>query len=161
MNEVPKVYDPEQEQSAEYSVPASSTAFHPAQGIPLNKCPTNLDLSTRRGKALAIAAGNPSDLRFGPDKKIKIVVTHWLLFPDVVLDPETGELKPCTRTVLFDKNGQTYRTTSDFAPKRLEAALQLFEPGEWKVGIPFIITERESRQPGRTYHDMRVELPEE
>jgi hypothetical protein len=120
---------------------------------------TNLDLSTERGKALLINASNPADLVFDKDRQIRITAVNFLLFPDQVQDEDTGELREFTRTVLIDREGHTYQTTSMFAPRRMRAVLRLWSPERWAEGITFVITERQSRRPGRKYHDMRVEVP--
>jgi hypothetical protein len=118
---------------------------------------TNLDLTTNRGKALFLAAGNPGSIQFDEHGRMCILATHFVIFPDTSVDPETGEEREFTRTVLFDASGQTYRTSSAYAPRRLRAALALWTASDWASGIPFVITERKSRKTGRTYHDMRVE----
>lgn len=119
---------------------------------------TNLDLTTQRGKALFLNAGNPGDIQFDEDGCARILATNFLLYPDSGIDPETGEERQFTRTVLFTADGATYRTTSDFAPRRMRAALALWTTAEWAKGIPFRVTERRSRKTGRTYHDLRVEV---
>lgn len=130
--------------------------LYPTQGTALAQCPTNLDLSSYEGKQLAIAAGNPSDFQMDEGGQICIMATHYLIFPDVSEDPETGELKEFARTVLFDASGQIYRTTSAHAPHRIAAVLDLYDASEWTRGIPFVIRERRSKKTGRVYHDIRV-----
>jgi len=128
----------------------------PARDLSLADCPTNLDLTTLSGKAMALACGNPSDLDFGDRGHVSICAHYWLIFPDVGVDPNTGEYHEFTRTCLIDEEGSVYRTTSSYAPGRLKAVLSLFSPVDWSKGIWFRIAERKSRKTGRTYHDIRV-----
>lgn len=133
------------------------TVAVPTQQTPLSECPTSLDIRTKRGKALLIAAGNPGSFEMSGNGVVKIRATDWLLMPDFGTDPETGEYKEYVRLVLFDKSGNTYRTTSAHGPKRLAAMLQLYSRDEWDMGIDITITERRSRKTSRTYHDIRVD----
>jgi hypothetical protein len=131
------------------------SSIEPARDARLDQCPTNLDLSTWQGKVLALAAGSPADLVIPDNGVLAITATHYFLFPDIGQDPESGEIKEFTRTVLYDREGRTYRTTSGHAPHRIKAILELISADEWAKGIPFVISERRSRATGRTYHDIR------
>lgn len=120
---------------------------------------TNLDVTTPRGKAMLIAACNPADVVIGEDDRLRFVATHYVVYPDEVLNRETGELEPCGVLALIDKDGRTFKTKSEYAPKSLHRVLKLYNEAEWARGMVFIITSRKSRGgPGR-YHDLRVELP--
>jgi hypothetical protein len=132
----------------------------PKAGTALANCPTNLDLTTKKGKALAIAAGNPSDLE--PDKNgvLKIRATHYIIFPDVRMDEETGEMSEFCRTVFFTKEGDIFRTSAQHGPARLGALLSLYTPAEWIDGIPLLIRVRKSKR-DRFYHDIRVDTSEQ
>lgn len=122
---------------------------------PLHMCPTSLDLTDARQRALAFACGNPGDLEFDSHGVARVRAVHWLIMPDEAEDPETGEIRQFGRLVLIQADGRFFRTTSAFAPRRLRAALELYSPAEWQLGIDFIITRRLSRR-GRTYHDFRI-----
>jgi hypothetical protein len=151
--------EPELKISGPHNLPATVLRTGQLQinrDMPLSECPTNLDLKTRHGKASALAAMSPGTLEFTPEGTMRITATHWICFPDDGVDPETGEISEFTRTVFFDAAGNTYRTSSAHAPKRLSAILQLFGPDEWAAGLPLEIVERKSRKTGRTYHDIRV-----
>ncbi len=136
--------------------PGSNTSLVPLHGTSLAECPTNLRLDTYEGKALAIAAMSPGDIEIGKDGYVEMIVTHYILYPDEGVNEETGEVTRFTRLVLFTAEGLTYRTTSESAPRRIEAMLKLFGPAEWAAGLPFLIRERKSRKTGRTYHDIRL-----
>lgn len=159
MSEIPHPADDGLNLIGPYPAPAPrpgryelQTADGPIEGF------TNLDLATHRGKALFLNAGNPGDLALQGEGQVRILATNFLLYPDMGTDPETGEERQFTRTVLFDAQGCTYRTTSEFVPRRMRAALALWSAEDWAKGIPFVITERRSRKTGRTYHDLRVEV---
>ena len=123
----------------------------------LRDCPTNQDWSKREHKALAFAAGNPGDIEFGKDGSVIVVATHFLVFPEEREDPETGELSTFARTVLFTRDGQTFRTTSAHAPHRIAAACDLFDSKEWAKGIAFQIRQRLGKNQ-RIYHDIRLAI---
>src|SRR5271156_398216 len=97
--------------------------LYPAADTPLSQCPTNLDLTTYNGKAMAMAAGNPSDLEFSQNGELKVLATHYLIFPEERPDPDTGEISQFARTVLFQADGRIFRTTAAHAPHRIQAAL--------------------------------------
>lgn len=130
----------------------------PTPGCSIRECPTNLDLDSEQGKALAVAAGNPADIVIGEDGTCRIDAVAFIVFPDERADPDSGEVSVFARVVLFDKDGRTFRTTSAFAPSRLAAILDLYGPERWKTGIPIVIRERKSRTGMGSYHDMRVEV---
>jgi hypothetical protein len=121
---------------------------------------TNLDLTNPRDKVRFFNATNPPNLAFDENGVLAIHATHFILFPDEGEDPETGEVRQFTRAVLMDAEGNTASTTSAFAPRRLRAAMLLWGPEQWAAGIRFVLTERRSRKTGRTYHDLRVEVPQ-
>lgn len=127
-----------------------------SSSMSLAECPTNIDKTTPLGKALLIAAGNPSD--YEPDKQgvVRILATHWLVYPDSGHDEETGEVREFARTVLFDASGKHYRTTAAHGPSRLAATLSLFDSEQWRRGIPFVVSQRMGKR-GRTYHDIRLD----
>lgn len=131
----------------------------PAQGTAITSCPTNLDLTTFRGKALMLKAGGPSEYELEPGKPLRLIVTHWALMPDTRVDEESGECSEFVRTVLFDADGKTFRTSSAHSPLRLLAMLQLFTDNEWASGIPIIIEARKSKR-GRMYHEINIDINE-
>lgn len=124
---------------------------------------TNLDLSTSRGKALAINAASPGELDFSDSQRdtrgqryIDVGVVNYLCYPDQQEDPETGELKEFTRTCLIGVENEVWRTTSFHAPSRMRALMVVYTKEEWAAGITMRITERRSPKTGRTYHDFRI-----
>jgi hypothetical protein len=131
--------------------------MYPVVGASLLDCPTNLDLTSTAGKALALAAGNPSDMEFDKNGVLEIVATHYLIFPEERVDPETGEVGTFARTVLFDQAGDIFRTSAAHAPHRIQSVLDLFGPEAWAKGIPFVIRERKGKR-GFTYHDIRIKV---
>lgn len=146
-------------------VPGHYGRLYPDNDTPLAKCPTNLDLSTRRGKALLLACGNPGDLDLLDHVKdsegrrfIIVEATNFVIFPERRIDPEDGKESTFARTCLIRKDGRIFRTSSAHVPHKIAAALDLYTPEEWAQGIPFRITERKSKNPNRgEYHDIRIE----
>lgn len=133
----------------------------PKHGDTLREAFTNIDTSSLKGKALVFAAQSPGDIEFDERGMAFIEATNYCIFADTGLSAETGEVTVFARTVLYDKEGRTYRTTSENAPHRLAAACDMFGPEVWARGIPFTIRERKSRKTGRVYHDMRIAWPDE
>lgn len=135
--------------------PNGVVPWRPVMGTPLNQCPTNIDASTMRGRALLLAAGNPGDIEFDKNGRAEICATHWLVYPDEGENPETGEIGTYCRVVFFDSSGRTFRTTAAHGPSRLKAALEIFDPPDWIDGITFVITRRLGKR-DRWYHDIRL-----
>lgn len=131
--------------------------LYPTKEMRLVDCPSNIDASTIQGKAMLLAAGNPGDLEF-VEGKVRICATHFVVFPEERPDPETGEIHTFARTVLFDRQGRSFRTTSAHAPHRIQAALDLFGPDDWANGVSFVIRERMSAKTKRIYHDIRLDV---
>lgn len=127
----------------------------PRKGSSPHEWPTSLDLTTKRGKALLIACGNPSDIEFDKQGIAVVNAVDWLIMPDEGINPETGEVSEFARTCLVTAEGEVFRTTAAHAPKRLAAALQLFERSDWKKGIRFLVQKREGKR-GFVYHDIRL-----
>jgi hypothetical protein len=117
---------------------------------------TNINSSTLAGKAMLLAARSPSDIEFSREGIAEILATHWAIFPDRGVNEETGEESEFVRTVLFDRHGRTFRTTSERAPERVYDLTSLFSPAEWAAGIPVVILQRRSTKTGRTFHDFRL-----
>lgn len=126
---------------------------------PITECPSNLDPSKPRDRALMFACGNPADYRIGPDNQCVITATHWIIYPNESEDPETGEVKQFATVVLFDRHGKFFKSSSAYAPRRMKSAIELYKPHEWERGVTFIVTVRLSQQK-RPYHDIRVALDE-
>lgn len=142
-------------------VTARNGRLVPKVGDTLKEAYTNIDTSTLQGKALVFAAMSPGDIEFDERGHAFILATNYVVFADNGISAETGEQTVFARTVLYNKDGETYRTTSENVPHRLAAACDMFGPDVWKRGIPFVIRERKSRKTGRTYHDMRIAWPGE
>jgi hypothetical protein len=123
---------------------------------PANQWPTSLDASVPEQCAAIFNAGNPPDVSVGLGEVITFVAVHWLIYLEEFEDEETGELRPGPVLTLYDRDGRTFRTTSQFAPRRLKAALELYSKNEWIKGITFVIRDRPSKRPGRHYHDIRI-----
>ena len=120
-------------------------------------CQTSLDLVSLRGRALLLAARSAGDIEFDAHGIAEFVATDWAVFADEAVDPETGEVSRFVRTVFFTSDGSTYRTSSEFAPRRLADMFGLFGPEEWALGLPIVVQQRRSPKTGRTYHDIRVD----
>lgn len=138
-------------------VPGHNGRLYPVVGTPLTRCPCNFDVTTFKGKAMLLQAGEPGDIELRPGEELVIRAVHFLIYPEERIDEETGAVSTFARTVLFDKEGRHFRTTSAHVPHRITAALDLFGPEEWEKGIPFVICERPSkRHKGGTWHSIRV-----
>lgn len=133
----------------------------PKKGESIREARTNIDCTTREGKAMVFAGMSPADVDFDQNGQAFILATHWLVFADQTIDEKTGQVSHHSRTVLYDKDGNTFRTTADSAPHRIQAALDMFGPEVWAEGIPFRIRERVSKREKRTYHDIRIVWPDE
>lgn len=118
--------------------------------------PRTFALGDYHGKAMLMAAANPSDYKPDQNGVVRIRVRHWIVLPDQRITEETGEVRDFPRTVLFDAQGKHFRTSAPHAPQRLYAAMQLFEAEEWARGIPFVISLRRGLR-GRDYHDIRLD----
>ena len=160
------IADPVPQDKPPSCVPGHDGRLYPTTGQSLITCPTNIPIDTPKGKAMLMAVGNPSDIEFSNDIRdekgqrfIVVEATHFIIFPDEGVDPETGEIKTYARSVFVKRDGRFFRTTSAHAPHRIAAALDLYTAEEWAHGIPFRITERPSaRHKGGVYHDIRVEV---
>src|SRR4051795_8223111 len=64
--------------------------------------PTTLDLSTPRGRALVVHAGNPADVQFEREDTIRFRACDFLVYPDELVNEKTGELTQGCRVVMFD-----------------------------------------------------------
>jgi hypothetical protein len=120
--------------------------------------PTTLDLSTPKGRALIIHATNPADVEFEKSDTVRFRACDFVIYPDELPNPQTGEVTQGCRVVLINAEGKTFKTTSEFVAHKLAQVLQLYTVAEWRAGIPFIITRRPSkRHPGGSYHQLEVE----
>lgn len=128
----------------------------PSQDTPLMACPTNLNLNTARGKALAIAAGSPADIVPDQMGEAHITAVNWLIFPDRRADPETGKIGQFSRLVFFDAEGRTLHSTASHAPQVMRRMLDLYDDDDWKRGINIVVRARRNRANTATYHDFRV-----
>lgn len=130
----------------------------PSEETEVWEWPTTLDLSTPRGRALLIHAGNPADVQFEREDTVRFRACDFVVYPDPQTDRVTGEITQGCRVVLIDKDGRTFKTTSEYVAHRLAAVLQLYTVQEWRAGIPFVITRRPSkRHPGGSYHQLEVD----
>ena len=129
----------------------------PRPGTPLPECPTNIPMSERRGRAMAINAMSPADTKIRSGIPVTILMKHYLIYPDEVINRETGEVVQCVRTCILDEVGHCYKTTSTYAPEFIRRCLESFSQVDWEVGIPVCISAVQGEQ-GRTYHDLRVDV---
>lgn len=123
---------------------------------PVSEWPTSLDRRNRAHRALIFGALNPADVKLETGATVDFRAKDWLYYVDERLDPETGELRQMATLVLFDSAGRMFKTSSAFAPRRLQAAISLYSAEEWSAGITFRVTSRKSATPGRYYHDIRI-----
>jgi hypothetical protein len=121
---------------------------------------TNLKRDTPRGKAMLLNAMSPADIDLGPEGTVVFIAVAYVCYNDEVESQETGEVVRCVRTVFIDREGRTFRTTSESGLRKVAAMMAVYTPQEWAVGIAMRVTLRKSRLPGRHYHDIRVVVPE-
>lgn len=136
----------------------TAVALIPRDGGIVNIAQTNIDVRTLAGKAMLMAARSPSDIEFSKEGVAEIMATHWAVFPDRGVNEETGEESEFVRTVLIDRHGRTFRTTSAQGPERVCDLVSLFSATAWENGIPIVILQRRSPKTGRTYHDFRLNI---
>lgn len=129
----------------------------PRQGTPLMECRHNLDMSTPRGKALALRAVSPATIEMPSDGTLRIIAVAYIVIPDSQTDDKTGELREFSRVVLFDTAGKHYRTSAAHGPARLMQMCSLYTDDDWQRGIPLVVTVRKSKR-GTTYHDIQIDL---
>lgn len=135
--------------------PARSIVLTP--GMALTECPTSLNINDPVQRAMLFNAGNPADYQIQNGQPVRIKAVHWLAYPEERIDEKSGEVVQYGVLVLFDAAGKTFKTTSEYAPRRLRAALELYGAEEWRRGVTFEVTPRPSkRHPGGTYHDIRI-----
>lgn len=123
---------------------------------PASQWPTSLDIAVPEQRAAVFAAGNPADVTCPTRGEIVFKAVHWLIYLSEFENEETGEVRPGPVLCLFGPDGKFFKSTSQFAPRRLKAALELYTAEEWIHGITFHITDRDSKRPGRHYHDIRI-----
>lgn len=128
---------------------------------PASDWPTSLDQREPEQRAAIFAAGNPPDFRVEVGQTVTVTAHHWLIYLDEFEDSDSGEIRAGPVLVLYDREGKMLKTTSQFAPRRLKAALELYGPEDWQRGITFIVSARPTRKPGQHYHDVRVAIRDE
>lgn len=133
-----------------------------APDMPMTEVPTSLDIRDPHQRAMLFNAGNPADYQFNGQSQLVIKATHWVVYPESRTDEKSGEVRDYAVIVLIDHAGKTFKSTSEYAPRRLRAALELYSRAEWDAGVTFLITPRPSkRHPGGTYHDIRIVMDEQ
>lgn len=153
----PSYYPPPVERTG---LNGSSMTRHLTIDTPITECPTNLDPANPKHRALLFDAGNPADYKVGADNQCVVTATHWLVYPEEREDEETGEVRQFAVVVLFDREGKFFKTTSQFGPRKMKAAIELFKAPDWERGVTFIITVRIGQRK-RPYHDIRVVMDEQ
>lgn len=130
--------------------------------MPITEVPTSLDIRDPRQRAMLFNVGNPADYQLNGQGQLTIKATHWVVYPESRTDEKSGEVRDYAVIVLIDHQGKTFKTTSEYAPRRLRAALELYSRAEWDAGVTFVVQPRPSkRHPGGTYHDIRIVIDEQ
>lgn len=124
----------------------------------LADCPTNLDLKSEIGRALAFNALGESDYEITNTTPTRIEAVSYLVYPCEVWDEETGEINQFCWIVLFDKLGKTVKTTSDVVKKGIVQLLSMYSPAEWQQGIKLLVEPRVSRKSKRVYHAVKIDM---
>lgn len=132
--------------------------LHVNQDTVLANCPTNLDLSTPRGKALAFNALGESDYEISQAVPTRIDAVSYLVYPCTMWNEETGEISEFSWIVLFDKLGKIVKTTSDIVKQGIVQLLSMYSPAEWASGIKLMVEPRVSRKSKRIYHAIKIDM---
>lgn len=122
---------------------------------PMDRCPTNLDLTTKRGRALLASAAGIQDYRLQGKDHIVIKATNYIAYASEMEDEKTGEMTVRKVTCLIDADGKIYKTTGFAAFDVLRAAAVLYTAEEWERGINFVISWKDMPS-GHRAHDVRV-----
>lgn len=126
-----------------------------APDTPIDRCPTSLNLADPREAALAVSAVGLADIQLDQTGRCVIRAVHYLVYGDWVPNEQTGELEPVTWTCLINKDGHIFKSTSMFGPRAVRAAADLFSAEEWRQGILFEISTRQTAN-RRLAHSFRV-----
>lgn len=128
----------------------------PELGTPITYCPSNLDMSTEEGRALAVNAVGSQDFFMDEEGKVSFLCKHYLVYQVERTDPETGQVSRYPRVVFWDDKNQTFATTSVVIPEALAAILSLYSDMDWQNGIPMCIITRKNRQSVGSHHELRI-----
>jgi hypothetical protein len=135
-------------------------SFQCVPGQPLSTCPTNLDLTSPRGAAIAFNVSTAADYQLSAEAPTKIKATNYIAFPAEVTNQDTGEINQVTFVALIDKDGKFVKTTSEVVASRVASALSMYTKKHWTDGIPFVLSPKVNPKTKRTYHDIRIDLEE-
>jgi hypothetical protein len=127
-------------------------------GQDVRTLPTNLDLSTFRGRALLSAAASPGDLDL-TNGEVRFRATHYVVMLDQAPDRNTGEIRTFPRVAFITATGEIFRTTAAHGPSKIKSFTELFTVEEWARGIPLVVRERKSKDPNKgSYHDINPDF---
>ena len=141
------------------SAPARECSLVVPFGTPLVQCPTNIPRDTYQGKMMLVNAMGDSSIVLDKQGCAEFRLRYYLSHPGETPDPETGELHRHNRLVLMTEDGESFVTTSDVIPQRIEALIAIFGGELPEHGVRVAVRETKARRSGRTYHDLRV-LPD-
>lgn len=127
---------------------------------PIEQWPTNLQVGSPRWKAYLVNAATTPDLFLTPGEEVTLEAVHWIVVRTEREDEKTGEVRRFTQLVLFDRDGNTFATSGEFARHDLARVLRAYDPAEWAAGITFRVKSRPNRAGTRSYHQLRV-IPKE
>jgi hypothetical protein len=122
---------------------------------PLSKCPTNLVLEDPRQAALAIAALGVADIAIDQTGRATIKATNYLIYGDYMPRQDGTGFDPVVFVALITEDGRVFRTSSVYAPRAIRGAVELYSASEWKRGITFLISERQTKD-RKIAHDIRI-----
>jgi Phage Single-stranded DNA-binding protein len=140
---------------ADYGLPHGR--WVPARVEGMGGIKTTLDVETEEGKALLVSAGSPGTLDFDERGRCYFTLCDVALFWDTEVDEETGEISEFVRTTFYNKDGETFRTTSPYACHFIARLIDVYGMERFKAGIPVKVCERVSRREKRRYHDFKVD----
>ncbi len=112
------------------------------------------DPHTPEGRSRLFAALSPGTLGMGPDGSLLIELVAFCQYPDRHVNQDTGEEIVITRTMLFDRSGGTFRSSSSCLSAKVRLMAQLFTLPELEAGVLVQIVVRQSKRPDRKYHDL-------
>lgn len=112
----------------------------------------NWDTSDLRGKAMVTQCFGDADLPVSKVLGQTIYVTHLLVHPVQIVQPDDGEIVDATRVVLVLKDGQTVAAVSGGIVKSVQLICMLCGQGPWEDGLPLVVKQVETRSGRRTYN---------
>lgn len=111
---------------------------------------TSLDMTTLRGRELAMKAVVVSFPKFDDILNTTVEIQDWLCSPVEFTNEETGEMVKAPLTRIFLANGDCYQTTGPAVIKALVAFHEMIRPAPWIPPQAFSVR-RIATKPPKSY----------